>query len=64
MEGGFQVSPEGFDMGLQLGFIVTFASFEDLEYFLKEDPEPALFRAFNGPHLDTSLPKFIFDFVV
>jgi hypothetical protein len=47
MEGGQQNNNEGFDAGTQYGFIVTFKSAADRDYFVTKDPAPAEFRAFN-----------------
>jgi hypothetical protein len=61
-------SPEGFDEKLTQGYIVTFSSISDRNYYVGQpfftpfDPQHDAFKKFLIPLLD--FPSFIFDFTV
>ena len=73
LEWGPQSSPEGLDGGFQDGFIVTFGSEGDRNYYLGSpmvsspqlrDPEHHRFKEFVQPFLATDGPSvLVFDFV-
>lgn len=61
---------EGFDLGMDVGFVVTFRSAAERDYFVHKDPVPLDTRTYMRPLLNTdkdttdTIPKFIFDFTV
>ncbi|WP_347110932.1 Dabb family protein [Paenarthrobacter sp. S56] len=72
IESGPQNSPEGLHRGLEHGFIVTFGSEGDRNYYLGEplitnpgcyDPAPHGFKQFVGPYLSQD-GVLVFDFPV
>lgn len=71
IDAGFQNSGEGADHGFELGFIVTFQSEGDRNYYVGTpivtdakffDPEHQKFKDFVGPSLSTQNGVLVFDF--
>jgi len=69
-DGGFPNSKEGVDQRMQQGYIVTFGSVEDRNYFVGRpfqqdyDPYHDAFKAYVGPLLISPDGVFVFDFIV
>jgi hypothetical protein len=59
MDGGFHISPEGFDQNMTIAVITTFPNKTVWKYYLFQDPAHAAFKQFVGPLVD--LP-FVYDY--
>ncbi len=68
IEAGLANSPEGADQGYEQGYIVTFASKQDRDYYVGKpfftnfDPAHDEFKNFVGPLLQKDSGAFVFDF--
>lgn len=71
VEYGDQMSQEAFGLGFEQGYIVTFRSEDDRNYYVGEplindpahyDPVHHAFKAFVGPLLDEKMGCLVFDF--
>ena len=60
---GKATSHEGFDQGMVDGFLVTFKSEEDHNFYIDADPVHKEFQRFVSPKLDQD-GVFVFDFMV
>jgi hypothetical protein len=71
-DAGFPNSPEGFDQKMEQGYILTFNSTSDRDYFVGQDhrypfdPNHDKFKAFVGPFLRQPIETglVVFDFTV
>lgn len=63
IETGKATSHEGFDQGMVDGFLVTFNSEEEHNFYIDEDPAHKAFQRFVSPRLDKE-GVFVFDFKV
>lgn len=69
LDGGYANSHEGADQNMTQGFVVTFSSVADRDYYVGRpytfpyDPHHDAFKQFVGPLLDTK-GVFVFDFTV
>jgi hypothetical protein len=61
IESGEQLSLERAGAGLDLGFIFTFASVQDRDYYVDVDPMHDAFKAWVGPLVEKAI---VFDFAV
>jgi hypothetical protein len=63
-------SPEGLDQNKTQGYIVTFSSVSDRNYYVGQpfytpfDPHHDAFKKFVGPYVDAGPGVFVFDFTV
>lgn len=70
IESGTANSPEGADQGYEQGYIVTFASEQDRDYYVGKpfftnfDPAHDEFKSFVGPLLQKNEGAFVFDFSI
>lgn len=68
IEAGYANSPEGADQGYEQGFIVTFVSEKDRNYYVGKpffthfDPAHDEFKNFVSPLLQKNAGAFVFDF--
>jgi hypothetical protein len=63
IETGKATSHEGFDQGMVDGFLMTFNSEDDHNFYIDEDPVHKAFQRFVAPKLDKE-GVFVFDFTV
>lgn len=63
IETGKATSHEGFDHGMVDGFLVTFKSEEEHNFYIDDDPVHKEFQRFVSPKLDKE-GVFVFDFTV
>lgn len=63
IETGKATSHEGFDQGMVDGFLMTFTSEEDHNFYIDEDPVHKAFQRFVSPKIDKE-GVFVFDFMV
>ena len=59
LTGGKQCSPEGLDKGFDLGYVVTFATISDRDYYLDECPTHQEFKKNIKPLVED---VFVFDY--
>lgn len=70
IEAGLANSPEGADQNYEQGYIVTFASEQDRDYYVGKpfftnfDPSHDEFKNFVGPLLQKHEGAFVFDFSI
>jgi len=63
-DGGVANSPEGLDQKMEQGYVLTFKSVEDRNYFVWSDPDHAAFKSFLKDKVDGPDGAFVFDFIV
>lgn len=70
IEAGLANSPEGADQAYEQGYIVTFVSEQDRDYYVGKpfftnfDPAHDEFKHFVGPLLQKNTGAFVFDFSI